>query len=169
VPLIKEDIAEMKKAADEASVPYQIKVGEELLEAKSQLSALEWGPWLTRNFHLSASTANHWMRAASASSAGARKYETLSHAWGDDRPHHQRSWKEPVDDLVRRVKGHTRILLERSLSEEKERDLERTLALRLIDIGYKILSVELHPDKRGGSDEAMARLNSVRARLKQAA
>jgi len=168
VPLIKGDIAEMKKAADEATVPYQIKIGEELLEAKSQLSALEWGPWLTRNFHLSSASARQWMRAASNASAGSAG-RTLSEMWGDHRPHHQRSWKDPVDDFVRRAKGHTRVLLERSLSEEKERELERKLAMRLIDIGYKILSVELHPDKNGGSHEAMQRLNSVRARLKEAA
>jgi hypothetical protein len=41
----------------------------------------------------------------------------------------------------------------------------RKLALRLIDIGFKILDKELHPDK-GGSRNAMARLNRVRDRLK---
>jgi hypothetical protein len=35
------------------------------------------------------------------------------------------------------------------------------LALQLIDIGYKVLSVKLHPDK-GGSHDAMRRLNKVR-------
>jgi hypothetical protein len=39
----------------------------------------------------------------------------------------------------------------------------------MIDIGYKILSAKLHPDKAGGSHEAMTRLNAVRMRLKQAA
>lgn len=42
------------------------------------------------------------------------------------------------------------------------------LGLRLIDIGYKTLAKELHPDM-GGSQDAMARLNRVRERLKAGA
>lgn len=47
----------------------------------------------------------------------------------------------------------------------QEREAQRTLALRLIDIGYKVLAKELHPDA-GGSKDAMARLHIVRDRLK---
>jgi hypothetical protein len=47
-----------------------------------------------------------------------------------------------------------------------EREAQRALALRLIDVGYKALARELHPDK-GGSREVMVRLNAVRDRLKQ--
>ena len=36
----------------------------------------------------------------------------------------------------------------------------------VIDIGFKILVKELHPDK-GGSSDAMSRLNRLRDRLKQ--
>ena len=38
--------------------------------------------------------------------------------------------------------------------------------LRLIDIGYRVLAKELHPDKIGGSREAMTRLNRVKERFK---
>ena len=41
----------------------------------------------------------------------------------------------------------------------------KALALKMIDAGYKILAQEYHPDK-GGSTEAMARLNRIRANLK---
>jgi hypothetical protein len=51
------------------------------------------------------------------------------------------------------------------LKREQERELQRKLALQLIDIGYKALASKLHPDK-GGSREAMSRLNAVRERLK---
>ena len=44
----------------------------------------------------------------------------------------------------------------------------KTLALQLIDTGYRVLASRLHPDK-GGSHEAMSRLNHVRAMLKNAA
>ena len=42
---------------------------------------------------------------------------------------------------------------------------ETTLALELIDIGYKALARELHPDL-GGSTNEMVRLNQARERLK---
>jgi hypothetical protein len=43
--------------------------------------------------------------------------------------------------------------------------LHREIALELIDVGFKALATRLHPD-RGGSKEAMARLNRVRKELK---
>jgi hypothetical protein len=69
----------------------------------------------------------------------------------------------------------------RSRREGRERDaivtgsvtanvtpLKYKLAMQLIDIGYKALATKLHPDK-GGSGDAMSRLNEVRDRLKQRA
>jgi hypothetical protein len=50
----------------------------------------------------------------------------------------------------------------------ERRDAEMRLGLQLIDIGYKILAREMHPD-RGGSREEMVRLNLVRERLKTSA
>ena len=38
----------------------------------------------------------------------------------------------------------------------------------IIEIGYKVLTTKLHPDRAGGSSEAMARLNRVRALLRAA-
>jgi DnaJ-class molecular chaperone len=46
--------------------------------------------------------------------------------------------------------------------------LKYKLAMQLIDIGYKALATKFHPDK-GGSRDAMSRLNEVRDRLKQRA
>ena len=43
---------------------------------------------------------------------------------------------------------------------------QRSLALQVIDLGYKALARTLHPD-HGGSTEAMRRLNLVRARLRR--
>jgi hypothetical protein len=55
------------------------------------------------------------------------------------------------------------------LKLSNERALRRELALKLIDVGYKALATKLHPDKnRGGSNEAMVRLNEVRKILKAA-
>jgi hypothetical protein len=55
--------------------------------------------------------------------------------------------------------------LEQSFIQQEGRDLEAKLGLRLIDIGFKSLARDLHPDK-GGSREAMTRLNKVRERLR---
>ena len=48
----------------------------------------------------------------------------------------------------------------------KEREKERELGQRLVDIGYRALAVKLHPDK-GGSLEAMITLNRARDHLKR--
>ena len=53
-------------------------------------------------------------------------------------------------------------------ARDQEVDLHRELAQDLIDAGYRALATKLHPD-RGGSKDAMARLNRVRDELKQIA
>lgn len=63
-----------------------------------------------------------------------------------------------------------RTRIERLMREARlrpaERKAQRDLALRVIDVGYKALARELHPDA-GGSPDAMARLNVVRDHLKR--
>jgi hypothetical protein len=61
------------------------------------------------------------------------------------------------DDFVR----------ERQTRDDEIR-LHRELAEELIDIGYRALATRLHPD-RGGSKDAMVRLNLVRGELKSIA
>jgi hypothetical protein len=53
-------------------------------------------------------------------------------------------------------------------ARDDEIKLHRELAEELIDIGYRALATRLHPD-RGGSKDAMSRLNRVRDELKQIA
>ena len=60
-----------------------------------------------------------------------------------------------------RVDTATLNLKRSELKREEERAAQWKLALQVIDIGYKVLGRTLHPDK-GGSREAMARLNAVR-------
>jgi hypothetical protein len=61
---------------------------------------------------------------------------------------------------------------ERRLAEidarRAERDEQRKLSLRMIDIGYKTLAKEPHPDK-GGAAETMKRLNRARQHQKSMA
>lgn len=77
-------------------------------------------------------------------------------------------WQPDVKQIITRVDTETLNLKRDELKRAEERDAQRQLALQLIDIGYKVLARTLHPDK-GGSREAMARLNAVRDRLKQSA
>ncbi len=50
-------------------------------------------------------------------------------------------------------------------TRDDEVKLHRDMALELVDVGFKALATRLHPD-RGGSKEAMSRLNRVRDELK---
>jgi hypothetical protein len=92
-----------------------------------------------------------------------RQRQTLSEATGDHRVHHQTPWYEPIKEQIERV--DIEALRQENLKREEERRLQQRLALQLIDVGYKALATKLHPDK-GGSREAMSRLNAVRDRLK---
>lgn len=165
VPLIKDDL----RQADEAGLPYYIAAGEKLLEAQSQLgNSMRWGDWLARNFHLSKESAYRYMRAAKQT--GAREFTTLSQASGDSNRHqgHRPDWTHGVKDVLKNLQTENFNLDQHDISVAKENKLVRELGMKLIDIGYKVLAVQLHPDK-GGSSEAMQRLNTVRAKLRRAA
>jgi hypothetical protein len=55
----------------------------------------------------------------------------------------------------------------REAQEKKEEArLQRELSEQLFEAGYKALATKLHPNK-GGSHEAMTRLNQVRTSLEQ--
>jgi hypothetical protein len=173
VPLIKEEI----ELGWEAGVDHYCKAGELLLEARAHLGKGEWSGWLDRNFHLSATTAWRYMQLAEVaekqngrSRANAFTAKSMSEVIDSDRaPGHRVSWHEPVKEiLTERVTPNfvDRFAQERQ-DKEKELQLMRKLANELIDIGYKVLATRLHPDK-GGSQEAMSRLNKVKSLLKQA-
>ncbi len=168
VPLIKEDL----KRADEAGLPYKLAAGLKLLEAKSQLQHGEWGPWLQRNFALSPRTALVYMGFAEANAGANRRnlpFSSMNDFHRQTGSSNYRSvtskqgWHEPVNKILGRVDIET--LRDAELKRTEERDAEKQLALQLIDIGYRTLATKLHPDK-GGSRDAMARLNRVRDRLK---
>ena len=169
VPLIKHDLDDGAIAAKQAGMPYYIAAGEKLLEAKAsnEVSPLGWGDWLNKNFHLSQYTAREYMRLAKKNNEGIT-FETLSHARGDRRSHHKPSWTDDVRDVLKNLRTESFNLRQRDISLAKEQKLNRELGLQLIEIGYKVLAVKLHPDK-GGSDEAMQRLNVVRDHLKEVA
>lgn len=165
VPLIKDELAR----ANEAGIVHYRRAGEMLVEAKNQVATGDWHRWLANNFRLSKSTAQLYMKLAEMNAdtitavSGGRV--SLNRAVRSATYQRASAWYPAAKASVNRV-DVDRMAQERQ-NRETERRLERELALRLIDIGFKVLAGKLHPDHRGGSREAMARLNRVRERLKQ--
>lgn len=170
VPLIKEDLQHGKEAAERAGLPYYQAAGEKLIEAKLQIKHKDFMPWVRRNFNITIQHARRYMELARyMEKESGLSFSSLSDFIREtSNPNYNRPpvWHEPVKQIVNRVDTETLNLKREELKRADERDAQRTLALQLIDIGYKVLARTLHPDK-GGSREAMARLNAVRDRLKQ--
>lgn len=172
VPLIQEQL----DLAEKAGMPFYDTAGKLLREVREiyfQDDAPGFYAWADKNFGKSASTIRTWM--AIGSDAKSKSFESLTHfsrerlgrqsARSSGRLH--REWTAPVDAVAEKAHREAQLLaFEESLTRRQERDAEAKLGLRLIDIGYKVLAKELHPDKLGGSREAMARLNRVRDRLR---
>ena len=178
VPLIKEDLRLGKEAAERAGMPYYQAAGEKLIEAKSQLKHREFTPWVQRNFpEIGVAQAREYMafaRHLDSENVFANTFSSLSdfqrktgrksedyNTFESRKP----DWQAPVKQIIGRVDTDTLNLKREELKRAEEREAQRKLALQLIDIGYKVLARTLHPDK-GGSREAMQRLNAVRDRLK---
>lgn len=174
VPLIQEDLKQGREAAERAGLPYYRAAGEKLLEAKSQVEHGEFTGWVTRNFNITARHARRYMDLAEHTALQNQKglaspFSSLSdfvRKTSDPEYNRPSAWHEPVQRIVDRVDTETLNLKREELKRADEREAQRELGLQLVDIGYRVLARKLHPD-RGGSKEAMARLNSVRDRLKQ--
>jgi hypothetical protein len=166
VPLIKDELAK----GHEAGIEHFRRAGAMLLEAKDQVRPGEWHRWLGRNFTLTIRTAAAHMQLARESAAHTKRAThatTYSEFRQPDRhPGHRISWHEPVERILADRVDFDRLARERQ-SRDKEDRLVRQLAHQVIDIGYRVLSTKLHPDK-GGSQEAMSRLNRVRTQLRDA-
>jgi hypothetical protein len=178
VPLIKDDLRQAQEASERAGMPYYRAAGEKMIEAKPQMKHGEFGAWIKRNFNIGTKHASLYMKLASAT-ANSEKLASANFSsleqfrrdgLGHSRPMpvHRKPWHDDVTAISDRAKREAERIREAELTRQEERKAEQMLALRLIDIGFKVLAKELHPD-RGGSRDAMARLNRVRDRLKQSA
>ena len=166
VPLIQEELA----AGDRAGMEHYRHAGEMLLEARDQVAPFKWSKWLAKNFELSRTTAWRYMKAAEGfpQDAEARSRANVS-LRSIVEPHRRPShaqW-QPVFEATKNIEVDEFAEARKARAEETQ--LHRDLALELIDLGYKALATRLHPDVRGGSHNAMRRLNRVRSELKAVA
>jgi len=164
VPLIREEL----EAGDSAGIEHYRRAGEMLIEAKEQVGHGDWRGWVDRNFHLSQSQAARYMKLVEVhQNTRHRAFSTITEALGEQSRDARRgpAWHEPVQQIASRVNREA--LAKDTQDRAREAQLLHKLGHQLIDIGYKVLAAKLHPDK-GGSTEAMTRLNKIRKTLKEA-
>ena len=165
VPLIKDELS----AGNSAGLEHYRRAGEMLLEAREQVAAFKWGTWLSKNFALSRKTAYRYMtlaeRIREKPDLGTDRSQTLHQIVRPKERTAHPHW-QPVFEATKQVDVDE--FKEARQARNEETQLHRDLALELIDIGFKALATRLHPD-RGGSKDAMRRLNRVRDELKQVA
>jgi hypothetical protein len=164
VPLIQDDL----RHGNSAGMAYYRHAGDKLREARPQVSAHRWTQFLTANFAISKTTAWRYMRASEiheAAQASGDRFddETLADATGEapKRKARRRQQRKVLDAIGDVDVDH---VAQAADSRQQETELHRSIAADLIDIGYKALAMRFHPD-RGGSRDAMRRLNRVREEL----
>jgi hypothetical protein len=168
IPLIQHDV----EAGASAGMQYYADAGDKLIEAKDQVAFGSWGRWLKKNFDLSDHTARQYMRLArlrvEADAQNGRQASVLPASLKEmqgetDRRRERRKKEQPFRVALGEVE--TDLYATEKQTRDEEIQLHRDLAVELVDLGFKALATRLHPD-RGGSKEAMARLNRVRQELK---
>jgi hypothetical protein len=178
--LIKEQFDAADQAAQHATEPFYRKVAPLLAEAKEshfQGDAVGFYDWAQKKFGKSRSTISTWTAYGIKDHSKSFKHITDfartpkakgglgQESWAI--PIVRREWAAPAAEIAERARREAfRLAQEDSLSRAEEREAERKLANRLVDIGYKVLAKELHPDKMHGDKEAMQRLVRVRDKLK---
>lgn len=151
VPLIKKDLQDGNEAAERAGLPYYRAAGEKLLEAKAQMKHGEFTPWVQRNLKIKDRQARYYMRLAEASAV--QNGNALPFSSLREFIRHDTKARPRVDDA------------QLAQAEERERAAEEKINIEIVQAGYRALVAKYHPDKPGGSNELMARLNKGRERL----
>lgn len=170
IPMIQGEL----QLGNEAGREHFRLAGEMLNEARDQVPRGGWNNWLSKNFDLDKRTAYRymqWARSYEESRHGVSQtpYTSIRHMTGQrdrEREHRQSKQQQDFRRVLRDV-ARDDFIQERQARDD-EIKLHRELAEELIDIGYRALATRLHPD-RGGSKDAMARLNRVRDELKNTA
>lgn len=167
VPLIKDELA----AGAAAGMEHYRNAGRLLIEAKEKIlkdpqhERGAWGGWLTRHFKLSAKTAQAYMRLVQHEKVRGLTFSSLMEMESPGRTTHCPPYTAGVREILQHI--DLDVIRARGRDEQIERAIRHELAGQLVDIGYKVLATKMHPDK-GGSHEAMTRLNAIRHLLKEA-
>jgi hypothetical protein len=161
--MIREQIQFANEAANAAARPYWLRTGQLLAQAKSKFlydnekRPREFYDWVERQFGLRRRSCDQYMLAAKSTTndVGLRIADSQSlrgalkaagHETGKPNP---KSWVHPIREELKLIDFAA--LRKEHLKRVEERALQKQLALKLIDIGFKVLAVQLHPDKKGGS------------------
>jgi len=170
IPLIKADI----ERGDRAGMEHYADAGDKLIEAKEQVAFGYWGAWLSKNFALTDRTASRYMRLARLRADKPQNGHGVTEMPNSlremdgttTRAREQRRAESDFKTVLRELE--TDLYAQEKQTRADEVQLHRDIALELIDVGFKALATRLHPD-RGGSKDAMSRLNRVRDELKSVA
>jgi hypothetical protein len=168
-PLIKKDLVNAEEASKAAGKPYYRAAGEKMIEAQAsgEMSVPALVAWTKRQFGIGRTQTLLYMSYADATAGLSARAEHPSlhkhrvNNLGHRQTVYPQSWHEPVKKVLNRVDVERLNIRAAELKRNEEREAERKLGPQLIDIGYKALATKLDPDK-GGSRDAMARLNHVR-------
>jgi len=149
--------------AAEAGEPYWVRGAEALEKAKASVLALgkeTFGAYQERVTGRDESTCRERRQAYRKYIEDKSTRKSSNGAAGSRASIRGLSGKAKRDNASRQAREqlHTRIE-----NRSKEDAAVRALAKRMIDIGYKTLAKELHPDA-GGSKEAMVRLGDAKKR-----
>jgi hypothetical protein len=165
VPLIQAELS----AGNRAGREHYRHAGELLIEAREQVAPFKWGAWLSKHFELSSATAYRYINLAQRIQDDPellRSEKTMHQITRPSAVAAGAAWR-PVVEAAQRV-GAVDEFAEARQARADEIQLHRDLAKELIEIGFKALATRLHPD-RGGSQNAMRRLNRVREELRSVA
>lgn len=169
IPLIKRDLAKIERISENATYESQKACGGKLAEAKPQVKG-EWMTWLKFNFALSYDTATRYISAwESSRKKRDLKVKSITEHLRNVNPNYARPRQKVDEPATRSIWDgiDTEVFEERQVSATKERRLKVKMAAELVEAGFRAMSHKFHADK-GGSDDAMRRLEEVRTTLKEA-
>lgn len=182
VPLIKSEI----KMGFQAGQRHWLAVGRLLNEARGHFPAsgpntkgLTFHDWVAEHFvhpmtgqPFAERTVQQWMQATRqlGSRAPAREQSMTSVVRKESPKHGDYNPATDWQAGVRKVQQTIDVdaLAQRWEDEKKEERELRLLAMKIITAGYRALSAIVHPDKPGGSNQAMAKLTKAKKFLEEA-
>jgi hypothetical protein len=170
IPLIQSELQQGNSAGHE----HYMRAGQMLIEAKDQIAYGAWNRWLTKNFDLSKTTANVYMRWARENEhldGGAVEvpYRSIRDMTGHTerrREQNQSTQNKRFKDVLRDVMQDRDAFAQERQRHAEEIEAYRELAEKYCNTAFYALAAKLHPD-HGGSKNAMAMLNRIHEDMKQ--